>query len=163
LNDNVTGGVRSVSEAGSRQSVYNVPVGMASVGKQNFATTDQVRIVKGPGTGTFKNEILNITVQPTHVYMAKQEAKPFNVAVNTAVREKLNVSAQAQYSNSINHVPHSYTENSIKLRNSQPKGTFMPSNQIEKEAYIKDVSYTLRNPRLSMSGFEVKAPYYLKH
>ena len=224
LNDNVTGGVRSVSEPESRKSVYNIPLGMASLGKQQFATIDQVRIVKGPALGTFKNELLNVSVRPTHVYMVKQDAVPFNLDVNSSVRDKLlNVSAQATYSDSNNHVPHSYTEhsitlkdqpkvtftpsehierdtrahsytehsitlkdqpkvtftpiehierdtrahsyteNSITLKDAQPKVTFMPSEQIQKDTRIKDVSYTMKNPRLSLSGYEIKAPYYLKH
>lgn len=196
LNDNVTGGVRSVSEPGSRQSVFNIPTGMAAVGKQQFATNDQVRIIKGPALGTYKDEILNVNVQPTHVYMTKQTsapfnidvnnsvrdktnisaqaplysnsmikqtATPFNVHVNSSVRDKMNVSAQTQHSDNLNYVPHSYTEKSIKLQSAQPKGTFMPVNQIEKDNRTKNESYTLKNPRLSLSGFEVKAPYYLKH
>ena len=129
-----------------------------------------------------------------HVYMVKQDAVPFNLDVNSSVRDKLlNVSAQATYSDSNNHVPHSYTEhsitlkdqpkvtftpiehierdtsahsyteNSITLKDAQPKVTFMPSEQIQKDTRIKDVSYTMKNPRLSLSGYEIKAPYYLKH
>ena len=196
LNDNVTDSVRSVTEPGSRQSVFNIPLGMASLGKEHFATSDQVRIFKGPASGTYKDEVLNVNVQPTHVYMTKQTAapsnvdvgnsvrdktnisahaplysnlmikdaaKPFNVHVNSSVRDKINVSAHTQHSDSLNYVPHSYTEKSVKLQNAQPKGRFMPVDQIEKDSRTKNESYTLKNPRLSLSGFEAKAPYYLKH
>jgi hypothetical protein len=262
LNDNVTEGVRSVTEPGSRKSVYNIPLGMSAIGKERFATTDQVRIFKGPSTGTLKDETLKVSVQPTHVYMIKQKAEPFNIDVNStvreqmkisakapsysnsmlkqtaepfnidvpntvreqmkisakapsysnsmlkqtaepfnvdvpssvreqmnisakapsysnsmlkqtaepfnvdvpsSVREQMNISANAVYSDSLNYVPHSYTENSIKLQNPQPKSTFIPANQIEKDNRTKVESYTLKNQRLSLSGFEVKAPYYLKH
>jgi len=195
LNDNVTGGVRSVSEPGSRQSVFNIPLGMASIGKESFATIDQTRIIKGPVKGVINDEILNVNVQPTHVYMTKQTASPFNVPVNSSVkdktnisiqvplysssmikqeatsnvpvsssiRDKINVSAHTQHSDPLYYVPHSYNEKSVKLQNAQPKGRFMPVAQIEKDNRTKNESYTLRNPRLSLSGFEVKAPYFLKH
>ena len=163
LNDHVTESVRSVIEPGSRKSVYNIPLGFSSMGKEFYATNDQIRILKGPVSGTLKEELLNITVQPTHVYMTKHNATPFNVPVASSVRDKVNVAAQASYSNANKQMPHSYTENSIKLKNTQPKGAFVPANQIAKDMRVKDVTYTLKNPRLSMSGFEVKAPYYLKH
>ena len=89
-NDNVISGIRGgFGESESRQSVYNVSQGNTLLNLEKEASIDQTRIIKGANVGSTVAEILNVSVEPTKVYMSKQTATSFGTGVNGMVHDKV--------------------------------------------------------------------------
>lgn len=88
-NDNVLTGIRGVGEAESRQSVYNISQGNTLLNLEKEASIEQTRIIKGANQGSTVSEILNVSVEPTKVYMAKQTATSFGTGVNGMVNDRM--------------------------------------------------------------------------
>ena len=87
--------IRGLSEATSRQSVYNIPQGYTKQSKFIVATPEKARIYKAAPARATKESLLNTHVSASVTYLPKQSYKPFNTNLKGNIEDKIKINGDS--------------------------------------------------------------------